>query len=61
VLHLTVPPNPARSLTEGMLDHQAALTRAIQALKEAKVVADISQIEAVGHRVVHGGERFWAW
>ena len=60
VLHLTVPPNPARSLTEGMLDHQAALTRAIQALKEAKVVADISQIEAVGHRVVHGGEHFSA-
>ena len=60
VLHLTVPPNPERSLTEEMLDHQAALNRAIQALKEAKVVADISQIEAVGHRVVHGGERFSA-
>jgi acetate kinase len=60
VLHLTVPPNPERNLTEEMLDHQAALARAIQALKEANVVADISQIEAVGHRVVHGGERFSA-
>jgi acetate kinase len=60
VLHLTVPPDLERSLTEDMLDHQAALTRAIQALKEAKVVADISQIEAVGHRVVHGGEHFSA-
>jgi acetate kinase len=60
VLHLTVPPDLERSLTEEMLDHQAALTRAIQALKEAKVVADISQIEAVGHRVVHGGEHFSA-
>jgi acetate kinase len=60
VLHLTVPPNPERSLTEEMLDHQAALNRAMQAFKEAKVVADISQIEAVGHRVVHGGERFSA-
>ena len=59
-LHLTVPPNPERSLTEEMLDHQAALTRAIQALKEAKVLADVSQIEAVGHRVVHGGEHFSA-
>jgi acetate kinase len=58
VLHLTVPPNPAQSLTEEMLDHQTALTRAIQALKEAKALGDISQIEAVGHRVVHGGERF---
>jgi len=60
VLHLTVPPNPERSLTEEILDHQAALSRAMQAFKEAKVVADISQIEAVGHRVVHGGERFSA-
>jgi acetate kinase len=60
VLHLTVPPNPAQSVTEGMLDYQAALTRAIQALKEAKALGDISQIEAVGHRVVHGGEQFSA-
>jgi acetate kinase len=60
VLHLTVPPNLERSLTEEILDHQAALSRAMQAFKEAKVVADISQIEAVGHRVVHGGERFSA-
>ena len=60
VLHLSVPPNPVRSITEEMLDHQTALTRAIQALKEAKAVGDISQIQAVGHRVVHGGERFSA-
>jgi acetate kinase len=43
-----------------VLDHQTALARAIQALKEAKAVPDISQIEAVGHRVVHGGEHFSA-
>ena len=43
-----------------MLDHQTALTRCIQALKEAKALGDISQIEAVGHRVVHGGERYSA-
>ena len=60
VLHLTVPPNPEQSLTAEMLDHQAALSRTIQALKDAKVLADISQIEAVGHRVVHGGEHFSA-
>jgi acetate kinase len=59
-LHLTVPPSPARSVTEEMLDHQTALTRVIQALREAKVLGDISQIEAVGHRIVHGGERFSA-
>jgi acetate kinase len=59
-LHLNVPPNPPQSVTEEMLDHQTALTRTIQALKEAKALGDISQIEAVGHRVVHGGERFSA-
>jgi acetate kinase len=60
VLHLTVPPNPPQSVTEEMLDHQAALSRAIQAFKEANALGDVSQIEAVGHRVVHGGERFSA-
>ena len=60
VLHLTVPPNPEQTITEEMLDHQAALSRTIQALKEADALGDISQIEAVGHRVVHGGERFSA-
>ena len=60
VLHLTVPPNPAQNITEEMLDHQTALTRSIQALKEAKALGDISQIEPVGHRLVHGGERFSA-
>jgi len=60
VLHLTVPPNPAQSVREEILDHQTALARSIQALKEAKALGDISQIEAVGHRVVHGGERYSA-
>ena len=59
-LHLTVPPNPAQTVTEEMLDHQTALARTIQALKEGQAIGDISQIEAVGHRVVHGGERFSA-
>jgi len=59
-LHLVVPPNPEQSLREEMLDHQTALTRSIQALKEAKALGDIAQIEAVGHRVVHGGERYSA-
>ena len=59
-LHLTVPPNPPQTIRDEMLDHQTALSRAIQALKEAEALGDISQIEAVGHRVVHGGERFSA-
>ena len=59
-LHLTVPPNPVQTITGEMLDHQAALTRTVQALKESEAIGDISQIEAVGHRVVHGGEHFSA-
>jgi len=60
VLHFTVPPNPSLTVREEMLDHQAALLRTVQALKEAQALGDISQIEAVGHRVVHGGERYSA-
>ncbi len=59
-LKVVVPPNPARSTTEEILSYQAALNRAVEALKECSAVADISQIEAVGHRVVHGGEHFAA-
>lgn len=57
-LKVSVPPNPTRSTTEEILDHQTALTRVIASLKDCHAVADISQIQAVGHRVVHGGERF---
>src|SRR5208283_1690511 len=57
-LKVTVPPNPTKSVTEEILDHQTALARAIAVLKECHAVADISQIQAVGHRIVHGGERF---
>lgn len=59
-LRVSVPPGPTKSSTEEILDHQTALTRAIAALKEHHAVADISQIQAVGHRVLHGGERFSA-
>ncbi len=57
-LRLEVPPGTAKVRTEELLDHQEALSRLISTLREARVVADVSQIQAVGHRVVHGGERF---
>jgi len=43
-----------------MQNHAIAIQIVIKALinKETGVVADISEIEAVGHRVVHGGESF---
>lgn len=41
-------------------DHRTALKHIIETLtnKENGVVKDLSEISAVGHRVVHGGEKF---
>jgi acetate kinase len=58
VLTIQVPPDPPKKYTEEILDHRTALTRVVQSLKEGNAVADVSQIQAVGHRMVHGGERF---
>ena len=55
-LHFGVPPNPPSTETGEIFDHEAALNRIVAALKQGKVLADISHIQAVGHRVVHGGE-----
>lgn len=43
-----------------MKDHEAAIAEVIKALtnKENGVVESLSQIGAVGHRIVHGGEKF---
>ena len=43
-----------------MPDHDAAVKRVIEKLTDSEVgaVKDLSEIEAVGHRVVHGGEKF---
>ncbi|MBQ7916081.1 MAG: acetate kinase [Firmicutes bacterium] len=45
---------------EAMPDHNKAVEMVLAALtdKEHGVIADMSEISAVGHRVVHGGEKF---
>lgn len=45
---------------EAMKDHSDAIKMVIEALtgKEHNVISDMSQIDAVGHRCVHGGEIF---
>lgn len=45
---------------ENMKDHSDAIKMVIDALtgKDHGVISDMSQIDAVGHRVVHGGEIF---
>lgn len=46
--------------TEEILEHKLAVERALALLSrpDVGVIADRREIEAVGHRVVHGGERF---
>jgi len=43
-----------------ILTHEAGMKRIAKALmnKNVGVIEDVSEIEAVGHRVVHGGSRF---
>ena len=43
-----------------MPDHAAAAENVINTLidKDKGVIGDLSQIDAVGHRIVHGGEKF---
>jgi len=46
--------------TEEILEHKIAVERVLALLTRADVgvIKDRSEIQAVGHRVVHGGERF---
>ena len=57
-------PGGAASLRETaeILEHKVAVERVVELLtrNDVGVVADRAGIEAVGHRVVHGGERFKA-
>lgn len=59
----TVPGNESKSCKKVpmlMADHSAAIKIVLHALtsREQGVIADMSEICAVGHRVLHGGEKF---
>ena len=55
-------PNGKEKITKKspMKDHQIAISMVIEALtnKEDGVVSSLDEIGAVGHRIVHGGEKF---
>lgn len=55
----TSPRGPIR-VEEAMKDHGHAMLRVAQALVDpsAGIIQSVDQIDAIGHRVVHGGERF---
>jgi len=39
-------------------NHKEAIALCLETLTKTKVIDDIKEIEAVGHRVVHGGEKY---
>lgn len=39
-------------------DHHAAIAHIIESLRESRTLADLDELGAIGHRVVHGGEVF---
>jgi acetate kinase len=57
-LRLEDPAKQCKPHIGSLLDHQSALARVLEAMRECGVIADVSQVQAVGHRVVHGGEQF---
>jgi acetate kinase len=59
IITLTVGSAVARRTTAPLRDLRAAIDYAISVLVTANTgVSSVGEIEAVGHRVVHGGERF---
>jgi acetate kinase len=63
--HRVMPPRakPRGKTEQGLIaDHQVGMTRIAELLidREYGAIADTSEITAVGHRVVHGGEAFQA-
>lgn len=46
------------TITKDMEDHEAAVKLLLNQLIELKVIESFDEIDAVGHRVVHGGEYF---
>lgn len=52
----------ARGICEriGIVNHKTAMQEVLTALTDAKtgVISSVSEIDAVGHRIVHGGESF---
>lgn len=59
-LKLTLPDGKKEILSKDLPDHRSAIGFILDILVDAKygVVKTLNEIQAVGHRVVHGGEKF---
>ncbi len=62
ILSITTLKGKSKKITKEILDHTSAIEGILQLLldKELKVITSYDAIDAVGHRVVHGGEEFKA-
>ncbi len=62
IIHTIFNGDDARTVTKDLVlpDHRAGLQHVANLLMDAEigVIADAAEISAVGHRVVHGGEKF---
>ncbi|MEO8562068.1 MAG: acetate kinase [bacterium] len=61
IVTFAAPGSPPRKTTAPLRDHSAAVEHVIEWLTSSDSgvpIARVGEIEAVGHRVVHGGERF---
>ncbi len=47
-----------RIINQNFTDHTESLNQVVEVLFSEKIIADISEIESIGHRVVHGGSFF---
>lgn len=47
-----------KSHVEAVLDHQQAVNMLLDALVDYHIVEELEEIDAVGHRVLHGGEKY---
>ena len=58
--HTAVEKGKEKKIEQKVADHKAGISLIFSLLtdKEVGVIADMSEISAVGHRVVHGGEAF---
>ncbi|MDD5544646.1 MAG: acetate kinase [Acidobacteriia bacterium] len=45
---------------QAVFDHKTAISKIIALLEQHEIVGKSAPIEAIGHRIVHGGERFSA-
>lgn len=59
-LKLTLPDGEKKVLKKDIAEHTAGVEFILETLtnKEYGAIASLNEIEAVGHRVVHGGEKF---